>query len=87
MTELHHIAVWDIAQVNITRNLWQRFTGVGTIELRIRNQGFENVDASEESSDNILELPGLRDPRAVQEKINTYRLFIRNRMGHRVLNQ
>ncbi|MBQ2820713.1 MAG: PH domain-containing protein, partial [Thermoguttaceae bacterium] len=90
------IAIWDIAQVNVTRNIWQRLLGVGTIELRIRDHGLtgdssdpslEGIDSDSSTADNILFLPGIKDPENVKDLINNYRLFVRRRMGRRFLNK
>ena len=96
ITEVRKIAIWDIAQVNVTRNIWQRLLGVGTIELRIRDHGLtgdssdpslEGIDSDSSTADNILFLPGIKDPENVKDLINNYRLFIRRRMGRRFLNK
>ena len=88
ITEERKIAIWDVAQVNVSRNLWQRLLGVGTIELRIRDHGLtgEN-DENPDLPDNVLTLNGLRNPEEVKDLLNTYRLFIRRRMGRRILNK
>lgn len=86
VTKVRHIAIWDIAQVNVSRNLWQRILGVGTVELRIRDHGLEETDENSDVPDNIILLNGLENPQEVKDLINTYRLFIRRRMGRRFLN-
>ncbi len=89
VTKVRRIAVWDIAQVNINRNLWQRFIRVGTIELKIHSHGMDGTqisDSSLRSNARILYLRGLSDPKGVQDEINHYRLFVRNHMGSRFIN-
>ena len=81
------------------RNLWQRILGVGTLELHVRDgslmemdslEGNESADVS--TPDNIVHLPGIRmhglftsSCREV-DILNEYRLFLRSRMGGRMLN-
>ena len=89
ITKERRIAVWDIAQVNMKRNLWQRFLRVGTIELKIHSHGMDGAQVSDESlkrNARILYLKGLNAPKAVQDDINHYRLFVRNHMGNRFIN-
>ncbi len=88
VTEVHKIAIWDVAQVNIKRNLWQRMLKIGTIELRIRDQGLmDDVSDVADAMDNIVILRGLKNPEEVKDLINQYRLFIRHLIGRRVLKQ
>jgi len=99
ITKEQHIAVWDIQRVEMERNLWQRILGVGTLELHVRDgslmemdslEGNESADVS--TPDNIVHLPGIRmhglftsSCREV-DILNEYRLFLRSRMGGRMLN-
>ncbi len=83
---IRQIAIWDIAQVNVSRNLWQRMLRIGTVELRIRDHQLENTDENSDVPDNIVLIHGLSAPEDVKDKINAYRLFIRRRMGRRFLN-
>ena len=90
ITKERRIAVWDIAQVNMARNLWQRILGVGTIELKVHSHGMDGAGSTPEDllrNARILHLKGLSDPLEVMETINHYRLFVRNHMGERFKNQ
>ena len=90
VTKERRIAVWDIAQVNMTRNLWQRILGVGMIELKVHSHGMDGAGNTTEDllrNARILHLKGLKNPLEVMETINHYRLFVRNHMGERFKNQ
>ena len=99
ITKERRVAVWDIQRVEVKRNLWQRFLGVGTLELHVRDGNLAEIDGldgseTEESviPDNIIQLPGIRMHGIFTSSceevaiLNTYSLFLRSRMGGRMLN-
>lgn len=68
------IELFDIEQVNIKRNLWERIIGVGTVQLRLKDQG--TASAIED-----LNIPGMSDFENMQKQINDYRTYYRTRVG------
>ncbi|MDO4573757.1 MAG: PH domain-containing protein [Planctomycetia bacterium] len=70
------IELFDIEQVNIKRNLWERIIGVGTVQLRIKDQNENNGKSIE-----TLNIPGMTNFEEMQRLINEYRMYYRTKVG------
>ena len=83
--------IWDIEQVNMSANLWQRMLGVGQVELTIKDQkytksGVDIVTSAGSGDMSNLKLPGLKNPSEVQNTINSYRMYVRTEVLNSVVN-
>ena len=87
-----YIELFDIEQVNLKRNLWERIIGVGTIRLKIKKiplQALEsnnvniNVKIGQDGRGTSMEIsiPGMSDFENIRQLIDTYRLFVRQHRG------
>ena len=74
------IELFDIEQVNLKRSLWERIIGVGTLDLRVKDQ-----DEKKQGEVKPLPIPGIRDFREMQQKISEYRTYYRTRIASTVV--
>ncbi len=90
-----YVELFDIDQVNLKRNLWERIVGLGTIKLSIKRSALrdeipaENVDpvkAAAAGKDAYIEItiPGMTDYEKVRDLIDSYRLYVRQKRGVRI---
>lgn len=92
-----YVELFDIDQVNLKRNLWERVIGVGTIKLSIKRSALHDqslVENSEQAQlvggggnkDAYIEItiPGMTDYENVRDLIDSYRLYVRQKRGIRI---
>lgn len=90
-----YVELFDIDQVNLKRNLWERIIGVGTIKLSIKRSALhdesliENNDQTQVvggSKDAYIEItiPGMVDYDKIRDLIDSYRLYVRQKRGIRI---
>ncbi|MDO4551756.1 MAG: PH domain-containing protein [Planctomycetia bacterium] len=79
-----YIELFDVEQVNLKRNLWERIIGVGTICLRVKHQSSENDNSENQKigrNFQEIKIPGMTDFENIREKIDSYRLYVRQKRG------
>ena len=83
-----YIELFNIEQVNLKRNLWERIIGIGTIRLRVKkipqNEGSDVTNPKLKiDRDGYLEIniPGMANFEHVRELIDNYRLYVRQKRG------
>ncbi|MDO4570046.1 MAG: PH domain-containing protein [Planctomycetia bacterium] len=85
-----HYELWDINQVDVRQNLWQRLLGVGDLELSIADQskgnppqqlntGRQPIAGGLESKVRVLR--GLDNPNEKKEIILRYVMFFKTKVG------
>ena len=80
-----YIELFNIEQVNLKRNLWERIIGVGTIRLSVKKARNESGEGDRPKIDRErfleMNIPGMADFEHVRELIDNYRLYARQNKG------